>query len=223
MGKMNKTKNKMLNILKIMIIIFLISVLTVGIVEAGGRHSPPAITSYSPGSLTINDTAPASENFSITVNQTVTVRWYLDGVLNKTSNYVKFSNDIINTSAIGTHNVTAIASNSYGSASKTWTWNVENPELQIIFYEPAESIVYDTEPANRRFGITVNQDANVSFSWNDSDFPFVLEYPYIPWPAGEEFFLNDTGQMAGTFIITFNATNANGFVSRQWTWYVSPQ
>ncbi len=92
----------------------------------------------------------------------------------------------------------------------------ETHKPKIIFYEPQGSIIYDTEPAHRVFGITVNQDANMSFNWNE------LYYLPVWWPAREEFFLDDQGQSAGTYNITFTASNSNGTVSKSWVWIVSP-
>jgi uncharacterized Zn finger protein len=178
-------------------------------------YPPPQIISYDPPNLTINDNPPATETFSIIVNQTVNVTWFFDGAVHKTDNSVSVSSDTITASSIGVHNVTSVARNANGSISQTWTWNVYPPP-QIIYYEPLDPIVYDTEPANMRFGITADQDANMSFTWNE------LYYPPVWWPAGEEFFLNDTYQSAGTYNITFTASNNNGTVSKSWIWIVSP-
>ncbi|VVB94423.1 Carboxypeptidase regulatory-like domain protein [uncultured archaeon] len=89
---------------------------------------PPKITSFSPATP-LSDDAPATETFSIVVNQVVdTVTWFLDGNLQKTENSVSASNFAVTTSVPILHNVTAVAQRTGdGSAMQKWDWTVIAP------------------------------------------------------------------------------------------------
>jgi len=79
------------------------------------------IDSYSPPYSNVYTTDEANVTFSITLNQSATVYWYLDGSLVKTET-AKTSSYINSSPSLGSHNVTAIS----GNLSQTWTWNVSN-------------------------------------------------------------------------------------------------
>lgn len=228
MEKSKKKNSKMCDILKIVIIIFTISVLTMNVAQAGKPDCkrgcpPPAIVSYEPLNLTIYDNPPATETFSITVNQTVDVTWFFDGAVHKTDNSVNASSDIIDTNLTGVHNVTAVAQNEYGlSVSQTWTWNVYPPP-QIVYSEPEETILNDTEPASRNFFIILDQDTNATWCHQRPS-----PYPPLCWPptfipAGARWGPNNltTDWNIGTNIVTITASNNNGTVSKSWTWIVN--
>jgi len=102
----------------------------------------PAITSFAPNSPTVNDYTGSTRSFNFTVNQTVNVSWYLNGVVIKNSEKGIQQASYTNTSAsIGTWNVSAIASNSKGTLMKTWTWNVmsQSPsDVKSITVSPSD-------------------------------------------------------------------------------------
>ncbi len=91
-----------------------------------GYYSPPgapAIISFEPTTL-ISDTVGATRKFTIFVNQSVDVNWYL----NETE--IQFNESVsnaeyTNTSAVaGTWIISAIADNANGIAMQNWTWTV---------------------------------------------------------------------------------------------------
>ena len=86
---------------------------------------PLNITDSSPAS---DPTTPAgvSQTFSATLNRFADITWYNNGseifrVLSVISASYTDSKRIP-----GVYNITAIASDSYNSATRTWTWNVTN-------------------------------------------------------------------------------------------------
>jgi len=87
------------------------------------KSPPPTILSFTPESPVI-DTTEVARAFNIKVNQIVNFTWYINGteVFNQTNvNQSTYTNT---SAALGTWNVTAMVSNSNGSAMKTWDWIV---------------------------------------------------------------------------------------------------
>jgi endonuclease/exonuclease/phosphatase family metal-dependent hydrolase len=85
----------------------------------------PIITGF-PQETQVSDIAGASRSFNITANQTVDVKWYINGteVFNQTGTNESSYTDT--SAAQGTWNMTAVAQNANGSAMQKWTW-VVNP------------------------------------------------------------------------------------------------
>lgn len=84
---------------------------------------PPVITFYAPYSP-INDIEGTPRKFGIAVDQVANIVWYIDGV-HIQSNYSIMGANYTNTgSPPGIRNVDAIVSNTNGSVSHSWTWNV---------------------------------------------------------------------------------------------------
>jgi len=91
-------------------------------------RSPPKITSFAPSSPVSNDQGDA-QLFNITVNQTVNVIWYVNGIEVSSQNDVTESS-YTNTSEVpGTWNINATVLNSNGTDSKEWIWSVTSSEL----------------------------------------------------------------------------------------------
>ncbi|VVB86951.1 CarboxypepD_reg-like domain protein [uncultured archaeon] len=84
---------------------------------------PLSITSSSPVSdpITIIGTTQA---FGITLNRTANVTWYINSSVVQSNLSVVSANYTNSTAGIGGYNVTAIANDSYNSASRTWNWTV---------------------------------------------------------------------------------------------------
>jgi len=83
----------------------------------------PKIISSAPTSP-VNDTAGASRTFNITTNQTVNVTWLIDNTQVSSNTNVTGANYTSTSAGAGIWNVTVIASNTNGTDSKTWLWNV---------------------------------------------------------------------------------------------------
>ena len=91
-----------------------------------GRYSPPgapAITSFEP-TTPISDVVGATRKFTIIVNQSVDVNWYI----NETE--IQFNESVLNaeytntSASAGTWIISAIADNANGIAKQNWTWTV---------------------------------------------------------------------------------------------------
>jgi hypothetical protein len=93
-----------------------------------GYYSPPgapAIISFEPTTL-ISDTVGATRKFTILVNQSVDVNWYLNGTeiqFNESVSNAEYTNT---SAANGTCTISAIANNANGIATQNWTWTVMN-------------------------------------------------------------------------------------------------
>ena len=91
-----------------------------------GRYSPPgapAIISFEPTTF-VSDDIGATRKFTILVNQSVDVNWYLNGTVIQFNESVSNA-EYTNTSAVaGTWIISAIANNANGVATQNWTWTV---------------------------------------------------------------------------------------------------
>ena len=98
-----------------------------GKVYAFGGAAPPAppnIISWNPVEAIVDDTEGAARTFNITVNQTVNVSWLINGTKAFNQTDVTGSEYTNMSAAVGTWNVSTIATNPNGTAVQTWIWNV---------------------------------------------------------------------------------------------------
>jgi S-layer protein (TIGR01567 family) len=84
---------------------------------------PPQITSFDPPSPVMNNVSD-SRTFTITTDQTVDVVWYLNGTAVSSDSGVTTSSYTNTSTAQGSWNVTAVASNTNGTDTKMWEWIV---------------------------------------------------------------------------------------------------
>ncbi|MCE8427970.1 MAG: hypothetical protein J5U19_06240 [Candidatus Methanoperedens sp.] len=90
------------------------------------RPGSPGIKIFAPTESSVDSIEGATRAFNITVNQTVNVNWYINGIQVQFNESV-ISADYTNASAVfGTWIVNATATNDNGTASKEWTWNVKD-------------------------------------------------------------------------------------------------
>ena len=93
------------------------------------------------------------------------------------------------------------------------TANVSD-RLSITGYAPA-SLINDFSGATRSFNIIVNQPVNVN--WYINGIP-------VKSDAGvTNSMYTNTSASAGTWVVNATASNANGTVSREWTWIVAAE
>jgi len=87
------------------------------------EEEPPAITSFHPPA-SVSDVEGATRTFNLTIDQQVNVSWLINGTEVQENVSVTAASYTNTSAAIGTWNVSAIASNEYGSDMQVWIWNV---------------------------------------------------------------------------------------------------
>ncbi|MEA3281024.1 MAG: S-layer protein domain-containing protein, partial [Euryarchaeota archaeon] len=100
--------------------------ITVKTMGGGSSSGAPRIDSFDPSSTHVSDTEGESRDFSIVVNQTVTVKWYINGSeISSGSCDAGDTCEYSNSSAeVGYWNVSAVATNLNGTDMQTWWWTV---------------------------------------------------------------------------------------------------
>lgn len=83
----------------------------------------PSIIGSAPASPVTN-IAGETQTFNITVNQTANVTWYINGTTVQDNLSVTLASYTNTSAAVGTWNVSAVASNANGITIKTWIWTV---------------------------------------------------------------------------------------------------
>jgi hypothetical protein len=183
---------------------------------------PPTITGYVPINPINNSpvidyaTAGAFRKFGISTDQITNMTWYIN------NNQVQFNENVKqsaynDTSLIpGTWNVSAVASNSNGTASQNWTWIVFLPPPSILNINPNPSLpVTDFGGASRSFNITTDQAANITWSINGS---------IVQSNSGvnSSNYLNMSAAL-GNWIVSVLVSNNNGVAPViSWIWNVIP-
>ncbi|MDJ1422443.1 MAG: PxKF domain-containing protein [Candidatus Methanoperedens sp.] len=176
----------------------------------------PTITTFSPISPVI-DNAGDTREFDITTDQIVNITWFIEDA------QVQFNESVTdasytNTSAIlGIWNVSAVASNINGTVKYTWTWNVTTivPVPPVITFYAPYSPTNDTAGTSRKFGITVDQIANITWFING------IQVQSNESVMGASY--TNTSSSPGVWDVVINATNANGSTSYSWIWNVVSQ
>jgi len=108
------------------------------------RYPSPGITGFSPSSPVYNSLG-TPRIFSITVNQSVDVTWYINGSKLYTNHSVTQAS-YTNTSAVyGYYNISAIANNTNGTVMQTWLWTVVGLPKNITITAEPKSIVADDD------------------------------------------------------------------------------
>ena len=169
------------------------------------------IVSYAPPSP-VSDIENATRTFNITIDQIANVCWLLNGTEVSTNTSVIEASYTNASAAIGTWNVSAIASNPSGTDMQEWVWTVTAvPPPNIVSYAPP-SPVSDVENATRTFNITIDQIANVSWLLNGTEVSTntsVIEASYT-----------NASATIGTWNVSAIASNPNGTDMQTWIWNV---
>lgn len=121
-------------------------------------YDMPSITTYSPATPVTDSWGIISRTFSITVNQSATVTYYLNGtsVGSATGTTVTYTNS---TPRPGTWNITASAVTSAGVVSQTWIWNVPSSTLSSL------TVVTNLSSSDR---VKTGSNSSLNFSWTDT-------------------------------------------------------
>lgn len=188
----------------------LIGLLVLGLF-CGSALGAPSITGFSPGS-TPSSTTGDTLVFSVNINETSDVTWYIDGSSVATNTSVTFDVYSNNTAPAGTYNVTAVVENGNGTDQNEWTWTVNNPALIVTLASPAASIS-DSAGDSRTFTATANQVADITWILDD----ITLNTNTSIQTAS---YYNASAQV-GIHNLTAIAENANGTDQKEWTWTVN--
>jgi RHS repeat-associated protein len=84
----------------------------------------PSIISFIPSTAIVSDTVGATRTFSVTVNQTASIAWYINGTPVQTNTGVSEASYTNTSAAQGTWIVNITATNANGTVSHEWIWNV---------------------------------------------------------------------------------------------------
>ncbi|MBZ0177325.1 MAG: PQQ-dependent sugar dehydrogenase, partial [Candidatus Methanoperedens sp.] len=147
------------------------------------------IISILPSTEIVNNQAGENRTFSITVDQLADISWQINGTeVSSATNVI--SSSYVSSAAVGTWNVTAVASNINGTDIHKWDWIVRPPTAVNI---AIQSFAFN--PAN----ITVLKGTSVTWTNNDVDAHTVTSDTGV-FDSGTlnqgntfEFMFNDTG------------------------------
>ncbi|MGB7532564.1 MAG: CARDB domain-containing protein [Halobacteriota archaeon] len=104
----------------------------------------PNITSFAPDS-SVHDIEGETRTFNITTDQTVNVSWLLNGTEVQVNESVTEASYTNKSTAIGTWDITAIASNENGTDMQTWIWKVSSQ----VTPTPAPSLIPSSSPITK--------------------------------------------------------------------------
>ncbi len=176
------------------------------------NNPAPGITP-SPASP-VSDNVGDSRTFTVNVNQTANVAWFLNGNALFTNNSVTAASYTNTSAKLGAHNVTAVASNANGSDMFSWVWNVAAvPAPSITSTTPSGNTATDNTGDSRTFTVNTDQSVNATWYLNGS----VVSTDTSVMSSS---YLNNSAK-AGTFNITAFVNNSNGNDVHTWTWTVS--
>ncbi len=183
----------------------------------------PAIVSFVP-ELPVNDIIGAERTFSITVNQPVDIRWLINGTEVFSQTGVTESSYTNTSAALGTWNVTAVASNANGIAMQTWDWNVTRSKVIVENYSISVSTDKNIYERNNPVDISgIIQYDNGTFISNS---PVNIEIVVKGFKRTFSAITNETGAYnyefipfeteAGNYDLTVTA-NVNGLIRQSYT------
>jgi hypothetical protein len=95
------------------------------------NNTPLSIASFFPLSDPATELG-AVQSFSVALNRTANITWYIDSTQIQTSTNTTSANYTNSTAGIGVHNVTALASDGYDSVSKAWNWTVTTQSVYNV-------------------------------------------------------------------------------------------
>ena len=193
------------------IILFGLSLITLFCYTVGAAPSI-SVTSDTTPVDTFTDELP--EVFSIDVNESSDIVWYLDGSSVQSSAVGQTSDSYsANPGSAGTYNVTVVATNSTTSESDsyTWDWNLYE-SLSIDSHDPPSDPTTDVGDA-QTFSVGLNKVADVDWYIDD-----VLMATNSSVTSAT--YTNSTAPN-GTYTVKATATNGTESKDQLWTWTVS--
>jgi len=129
----------------------------------------PSITDFSPDDETPTNVTGESGTFSVTVNQTVDVSWYLNESLLYTNESTITASYTNASAVVGVWNVSAIASNANGTAMQMWTWTVTKEPVGVTVTGTVKGINQEILNTTNATTVTIDgysgaTDANGNYS-----------------------------------------------------------
>ncbi|MHC1588942.1 MAG: hypothetical protein ACXQS1_03900, partial [Methermicoccaceae archaeon] len=139
----------------------------IAVVFAGGGLSSPSITGYSP-SANPHTYVGASQPFSVSLNESANITWYVNGSADTLTNNTttsSYSNSTLE-STVGTHTITVVAANPNGTVNHSWTWTVSYAPLQLSSKSPSSPT---TTTVGQSITFSIQSNQNVNFEWYVND------------------------------------------------------
>jgi hypothetical protein len=146
------------------------------------NNVPLSITSSTPVTDPTS-TENALQQFTVNLNRTSNVTWYMNGSIVKTNTSVISSNYANSTAGIGVYNVTAITNDGFDTTTRKWNWTVTAiPTFQVNGYvfdnlgiETADVMVengtyQDATSASGQYSITGLANGTYNFSVSKTGF-----------------------------------------------------
>ncbi|MCX9085931.1 MAG: carboxypeptidase-like regulatory domain-containing protein, partial [Candidatus Methanoperedens sp.] len=90
-----------------------------------------SFTSISPLSDPSTEQGTA-QTFNVTLNRTANVTWYMNGTIVQVNESIISAEYVNSTAGVGTYNISAVASDIYDSAIKSWNWTVGTQSVYIV-------------------------------------------------------------------------------------------
>ncbi|MGB8216782.1 MAG: ice-binding family protein, partial [Candidatus Methanoperedens sp.] len=130
---------------------------TVTVVASGA----PSITGSGPASPVTN-IAGETRAFNITTDQTLNVTWYINGTSVQTNDSVTSAIYTNMSAAVGSWNVSAVATNVNGSAMNTWTWIVFPVNNQTVTTDSNGNVTAQVNLTSPDGNVTIVIPANTT-------------------------------------------------------------
>ncbi|AGB50279.1 S-layer-related duplication domain protein [Methanomethylovorans hollandica DSM 15978] len=181
------------------------------ILLAGGAIAIPSISDHSPAS-DLTSTVGDSQDFSVNINETADVTWFLNGTLVNTDEAVTTSTYSNDDASAGVYNVTAVTQNANGTDQYIWIWTVNSTPLTITGYNPDDTTPESITGESVNFDVTLNQEAEIRWLINGTE---------VDTATGASDSYSNSTALAGRHNVTAVASNMNGTEQRTWDWTVT--
>ncbi|MDI3488539.1 MAG: hypothetical protein PWR26_1256, partial [Methanosarcinales archaeon] len=201
----------------------------VGLVLALGVVAAPAILSPAPATpvqtfVDPNTGVGDALMFSIGINESANVSWYVNGTLDAAANqttYATYSNATLQ-NTVGVHTIMVEVSNANGTDNHTWMWTVSYAPPHLTGKSP-QSPVSTTTGQAIEFNITSNQ--TVDFTWYvDNGTTNTRVQTNTAATSASYTPSSSYTSTPGTYTVSVVATNPTTGLSssESWAWTVSP-
>ncbi|MFC1786627.1 NosD domain-containing protein [Halobacteriota archaeon] len=185
--------------------------------EAFESIVPPTITAFNPSSP-VSDVEGATREFNLTTDQTVTAIWLINGTIDQTNTSVTFASYTNTSAKLGVWNVSAITTNTNGTAMQTWIWDVTLSLLKLnIINAQTDKSAYDLNE-NVTISCIVQNETGANTTADNVTAEITKPDSSIEWIALSE---GLTGNYNGTFTNTSLAGAYNVAIYANKTGYVN--